>query len=578
MIQGTQIQYSMNYFIYTQMKLFFSLIFVLISGYSIAQWPGFNRSHPVSCQWPAYNYTASGYLENVFVIDGVTDFENGYLSFGYGVLCHPDSCMNYTRVFSMKCNRNGEVMWWNRYDDEEVDENSNWFQYTLYYNGNSGGMVLNHNNQIVTTLNRWVSTDEFYDESSQYLVKMNLDGEIVEQHLVDSTWAAYAFKGIIEDLTDSTYVGYGWYRDSLAVLNWGQQQAFILKMDSLGNHIWQQTYPDMYTTFGLTKALDGGYWVESRKYEGECDSGATNDDVVVMKTDEFGNEEGRVQIGGNCIRENAYVREIELDKIVVAGRITADVNPYPESYWLYGHYYTSEIEQLSDGQLTDPTGTKTYLESKKEGRFTDLHHLEDGSYMMVGYYDWAYDQIREGFLLKLNSDRDSLWYKTYTHYDEVFTGETQTDAWYYINDSKPTPDGGFVCAGWIRHWFENPNPMLWTPWIFKVDSMGCVEPGCHNVDVSEIVIGLENAMNVYPNPVSDIVNIEFNLPPSVYGMNAELVVINMQGQEVVRQPLSPSSYASPVQIDVSSLIRGVYIVHWVDESRWYDSVKLVVER
>jgi len=98
------------------------------------------------------------------------------------------------------------------------------------------------------------------------------------------------------------------------------------------------------------------------------------------------------------------------------------------------------------------------------------------------------------------------------------------------------------------------------------------------VDVSEIVIGLENAMNVYPNPVSDIVNIEFNLPPSVYGMNAELVVINMQGQEVVRQPLSPSSYASPVQIDVSSLIRGVYIVHWVDESRWYDSVKLVVER
>ena len=577
MIQGTQIQYSMNYLIYTQMKLFFSLIFVLIQGYSFAQWPGFNRAHPVSCQSPAYNYTAQGYLENVFVIDNVPNYEDGYLSFGFGVLCHPDSCDYWTRTFSMKYNRNGEVTWWNRYDDEEVDESSHWFQDATFFNGNSGGMVLNHKNQIVSGFTNWTYT-EFNHGVRDYLVKMDLDGEIVEQHLVDSTWADYIFKGIIEDFSDSTYVGYGWHRDSSDVVNGVIRRAFILKMDSLGNHIWQKNFPDVYTAFGLTKALDGGYWVESRIGVGECDAvNIGNTDAVVIKTDEFGNEEGRVQIGGQCGLEDAYVQEIEMDKIVVGGRVTPDVNPYADGYTYWGHYYTAEVEQLPNGQLSDPTNTKNYLESTMDGRFTDLHHLEDDSYMMVGYH-WTFERTRAGFLMKLNSDRGSLWYKNYTHYEELFTAENQHDAWYYLNDSKPTPDGGFVCAGQIRQWFENPNPLLWTPWIFKVDSMGCVEPGCHNVDVSEIVIGLENAMNVYPNPVSDIVNIEFNLPPSVYGMNAELVVINMQGQEVVRQPLSPSSYASPVQIDVSSLIRGVYIVHWVDESRWYDSVKLVVER
>ncbi|MDZ4824624.1 MAG: T9SS type A sorting domain-containing protein [Flavobacteriales bacterium] len=66
-----------------------------------------------------------------------------------------------------------------------------------------------------------------------------------------------------------------------------------------------------------------------------------------------------------------------------------------------------------------------------------------------------------------------------------------------------------------------------------------------------------------------------NLPVGFHEINTELFIINMQGQEVARQSLSPSSFIAPVQVDVSKLASGVYTVHWVDGSKWYDSVKLI---
>lgn len=558
-----------------RVKLFLSLMFILASAYSIAQWHEFNWAHPVSCQWEPYDYQAGGFFENVVVVDTNHFFYDGYLFFGRGILCHPDSCVNNERCFSAKCNENGEVNWWNRYDEEDVDENMIWLNENK---GNQGGMVLNREKRVVSILSTSVISDEFDEETRDYLVTMDLHGVIIEQHLVDSTWAEYSFWGLIEDITDSTYVAYGQYRDSLSVVSDEAPESFILKMDGSGNQIWQRSYPGLSGVWSLVKAMDGGYWVVNEKEVSNCSDGITpNTDMVLLKTDEYGHEEDWLQLGGSCGLEQATVFETKLDKVVLAGRLTDDSEPDP-SIPYSGYFYTSLVKQLPNGQLTEPYAVKEYLHDTPDGTFTDFHRLEDGSYMMAGHHKTVASNIQAGFLLKLDSNRDSLWCKTYTLYEEEFDGNPQDDAMYFLNDSKPTPDSGFVCCGWIHQMAENPNPGLLTPWVFKVDSVGCLEPGCHTVGVSEIIVGLESTMRVYPNPVSDIANIEFNLPPGIHEMSTELVLINIQGQKVLRHSLSPTAHFSLVQIDVSTLNSGIYIAHWVDESRWFDSVKLVVER
>lgn len=64
----------------------------------------------------------------------------------------------------------------------------------------------------------------------------------------------------------------------------------------------------------------------------------------------------------------------------------------------------------------------------------------------------------------------------------------------------------FFC-GWARiQELQN----LEKVWLTRLDEYGCVEPSCLNVNVSEIVIGYENAMSVYPNPTSGNCTLEWN--------------------------------------------------------------------
>ena len=564
-------------------KLLFSLVIICNALIVHAQWPEFNRAHPVSCQWPAYNYQAHGFFENVFVNDDAFNYYDGYLVFGNGVLCHPDSVDNYTRCFSAKTNSNGDMVWWNRYDDATTDENEQWFN---YYNGTTGGMIENHNGSLMSIFTTFVGGNEFNGDTRNYLVQLNSDAEIVEQHLVDSSLAGYSFHGLIEDLTDSSYVTYGWHMDSLDVINNTEPDAFLLKMDSLGNHIWQSSYTGTFGTYpgGVVKAQDGGFWVcaNTPGFEDCSDGFFQNSDLVLIKTDEFGNEVGRLVMGGSCGKEVATVYEYEEDKLILAGRLTNEIND-PDGMFA-GFYYTTLIEQLSNDILIETTVKKEYLPTYN-GDFVDLHVIPNTGYLIVcdnqlttaqgSGPDWRW----MGGLLMLDMNRDSLWFRKYSYYNNFPETNTTLPARHYLLDSKPTPDGGFVCSGFIDQQNSDPNPFLLTPWIFKVDSMGCIEPGCQYVNVEEIVVGLENTISVFPNPARDQVKLNFTFPENYVPNNQnEIVIIDMQGREVLRENIFLLATSSnTIEINISSLSSGMYTLHWLSNNAWLDSSKIVVE-
>jgi hypothetical protein len=566
--------------IYNLMKAICLLFLFTIAQCAFAQWPAFNQAHPVSCQWPAFNYTAQGFFENVFVIDAASNYNDGYLTFGRGVLCNPDSVMNYTRCYSAKCNENGDLMWWNRYDDPHADLTEAWFS---GYPSNLGGAVQNHDDRIVSTFTTREENGEvaLYKD---YLAFLDNNGEMVQKHIFDSSLAVYAVYGLIEDPSDSTYVLHGWYSDSLGLINNAPRSSFLLKIDSLGNHIWEKQFTSTSYAHSLKKAMDGGFWICAyTPLQGDCSDGFfQNTDLVLIKTDEFGNEEDRMVIGGQCSNELATISEYEEDKIILAGRLTSfDEGTGIGTY--DGFLYTTLTEQQTNEQLSDTTGFKKYLHTFR-GNFVDLHALDDGSFLLVSDQvflpesgeDIAYRTM--GSILKIDSNRDSLWSRVYSYYDNppVAVG-LYPYAEHFLLDSKPTPDGGFVCSGWIEQQQQDPNPFLKTPWLFKVDSLGCLEPGCQDVGVSEIVIGLQNTMSVYPNPASSIANIAFSFP-SDYAppKNSELVVIDMQGRELLRQSATMFGKSNTtIELDVAKLPGGMYTVHWVSGNAWLDSISLI---
>jgi hypothetical protein len=146
-------------------------------------------------------------------------------------------------------------------------------------------------------------------------------------------------------------------------------------------------------------------------------------------------------------------------------------------------------------------------------------------------------------------------------------------------DSKVTGDGGVVCCGEVQQGTFDPTPLLLTPWLFKTDSLGCIEPGCQFVNVQEITIGLEQSMTVYPNPARDRTTIRFELLEDFsIPDQSEWVMIDMQGREVTRQLLSRSDIQlRELTLDLTNVQPGMYQIHWVSGTVWLDSVKVMVE-
>lgn len=558
-------------------KYTLSILFaLLISIVSNSQWPLFNEAHPVSCQSPAFNYRPHGHFGNVLIVDTVPNYYDGYLVFGKGVISHPDSVANYGRTFSAKCNVDGEVVWWRRYDEDGEDINQQW--YNLFF-GDRGGIFRNWNGDIVSMSMEYVYGDPANIYSRNYLLNMDIHGQITQSYLVDSSADSYFFLGLTEDKRDSTYIGFGYLQDSLSIINLTEPDAFILKMDSMGNHIWQRTFPNTFTVQpkGIYQAFDGGFWLVCNKKSGfYCvDNFNINTDLVIIKTDSLGVEESRFEMGGYCGDDLTYIYEYAMDKIVLGGRLTDSL---PGEFVYQGYLYTAFMEQLPNDQLSQPTELKRYFHSAG-GLPADFHHLQNDQYLMVGdqyFDDLGGDSLsRFGFILKLDENRDSVWCRRYSHYQEVWNGDIDMDATNNILDSKVMDDGGIVCVGMIRQGLDNPNPFLETPWIFRVDSLGCLEPGCQFVDVQEVVVGLQNTMSIYPNPATDMVHINFELSPHFHTLHSKLVVINLQGQTVLEKELSPSAFIAPVDLNITDLAAGHYTVHWVSDGAWLDSVKMI---
>ncbi len=175
-----------------------------------------------------------------------------------------------------------------------------------------------------------------------------------------------------------------------------------------------------------------------------------------------------------------------------------------------------------------------------------------------------------GMLHKLNADGTILWSRYYAHYTGLPAGYEHV-----FNAVQPTSDGGFILTGEA----QGPTPPNTSRlWLVKLDSMGCLVPGCHTVGVQEFESALQSALQVSPNPAREAVRFSLELPGG-YQLHGKVqaVLLDAQGNEVGRQLAQANGSLLSGAIALDGQAAGLYYLHLRDEVKWLAGGKVVVE-
>ena len=177
--------------------------------------------------------------------------------------------------------------------------------------------------------------------------------------------------------------------------------------------------------------------------------------------------------------------------------------------------------------------------------------LEDGNILISGY-DYA-----EGLLIKMTPSGQVLWWRTHRPEGSAEQLETASvNTWLY--EVLPTSDGGLIGVGEFR---ADPGGATWpqgfqSAFALKLDSYGCLEPGCQLLDgVQEYSV---DQFQLWPNPSQGILNV--NLAPGMHVQ--EVMVVDVlgkviQGLEFKIQGLNHEHFESGT-LNLESLPSGLY--------------------
>lgn len=190
-------------------------------------------------------------------------------------------------------------------------------------------------------------------------------------------------------------------------------------------------------------------------------------------------------------------------------------------------------------------------------KFTEMVEATDGN----GYVASGIVYEKEGtalghytsWLVKVSPDGDSLWSRRYTYFDGEFVAP---EVW----DMKVTPDGGYVLVGIAKNVFDIVTNPIIPAWIMKVDSFGCLIPGCHLPNATGEEEGAAPSLVIYPNPVGDLLN--FQLQGVPFTKDTVFRIVNMDGKVV--KEINGINVQATVTVPVAGWPSGAYFLQCLD--------------
>ena len=325
----------------------------------------------------------------------------------------------------------------------------------------------------------------------------------------------------------------------------GSLRSYLMKIDSLGNVLWTKTYNNYSGFYEIGISSDSSFYLPCTR----------NNTLKLINVDKSGLY--KWEVGFNSNSNPSYPISIS-----VVNNVYIVVS---SSYW---YDLTNSLRGITISKINIITKSisweKNYILFNNFTGIT-LHQamgvetLSNGSIIVSGTVSKT-GADRNGVILKLNSNGDSLWTKTY-HYGNPNYDDCQ------LNDLIVTDDGGFMGVGFLWSQMVGVNDAAW---MFKTDANGVVgweSPKAQSRD---------KHFKLYPNPALDYTTLSYNCKFA----NMTYSIVDMQGKTLITASLKTIEDLSSneILIDLSKLSIGSYQILIKTNNTLLWSEKLIITK
>jgi len=240
-------------------------------------------------------------FDHAYAVRQTTD--NGYVVAGYSNSMDIPGAMNHGSYgcYLIKLDRFGDIEWQNMYGGNDFD-----ITYEVEQTTDGGYVLAGYSN---STDIPGVTNNGLWD---YYLVKLDDDGNVEWQRVYGGSTRDFAYT--VEQTVDGGYImaGRSNSTDIPGAINNGQWDAYLVKLDPVGNVEWQRMYggnaDDEATS--ILQTSDGGYIAAGHSESTDIPGVTKNQaaDYYIIRLDQTGNVIWQRMYGGGG---NDYARSIE---------------------------------------------------------------------------------------------------------------------------------------------------------------------------------------------------------------------------------------------------------------------------
>ena len=260
------------------------------------------------------------------------------------------------------------------------------------------------------------------------VLKLNSAGDTEWQKTYGGAKADYAYS--IQQTADGGYILAGETRSSGV----GENDLWVLKLNSIGNIQWQKTYGGEFDECGYSvqQTSDGGYILAGKT----SSFGAGGDDFWVLKLDPSGNIYWQKIYGGE-FNDCAYsIQQTSDGGYIVAGK-TESFGAGDNDFWV--------LKLRSNGN----TEWEKAYGGEGDDCASSVQETSDEGYILAGKTNSFGAGDYDFWVLKLDLNGSSEWQRTY--------GGANAD---YASAVQQTSNGGYILAGYTES-FEAKGGDFW---------------------------------------------------------------------------------------------------------------------
>jgi hypothetical protein len=330
----------------------------------------------------------------------------------------------------------------------------------------------------------------------------------------------------------------------------------IHKTDSLGNLQFRKEYTTdaskNHQAYSLIQTTDGGYLIFGfSSYEGPYLGGvgtAQKLDMVLIKTDAQGNQQW-VKVYPPWEWKQILFYGLDLAALPNGDFLMAGLKSY--AWFEPGNTYSGNFffARLSpNGSILDSV---TLPERHVLNRINRLKPCSDGNFWAIGAEKDSQNLGQTGLIMKITPELEVRWKREY----RVSPPESMLHEMFY--EAVEMPDKGFVLCGTAFGPLEDSTNQ--NGWIIRVDSFGCLEPGCQLNSPVEDPPAQEQDIGILlsPNPTTSHAHLSLTHEGAVL---LGLRVLDLQGRVISDMQYKRSAGWREEDIDLAGQPSGTYIL------------------